>query len=153
MRRWTIVDWCTSEIRIYNQIIKILDTLAPSMICIEDTVIVGADPYECNSETYKIQIPLIDDNCSSYTLFVHVYNDALEEVSVQKIGAEYYVSHLPLGLYSVEFTAIDECNNVSDCSYLFEVFDDERPYAICDQHTKVNLGSIGELYHTKKRLK
>lgn len=143
-RDWILIDWCTSETFHYNQIIKVMDTIPPTMNCIDGPVTVGSDPYECNSVSYELALPEIYDECSSYTLFVHVYDADNHEVSVQKLGGSYFVSHLPLGNYTVKFTAVDECNNISKCQYDFEVVDDQRPYAVCDQHTKVNLGSNGE---------
>ncbi len=143
-RDWTLIDWCTNEIIHFTQIIKIMDTTSPTMICQEDTVTVGADPYSCYSASYQLEVPEVYDECSSYTLFVHVYNEDNVEVDVQNYGGSFFVSQLPMGLYFVEFVAVDECNNISKCSYYFRVVDDQRPYAICDQHTKVNLGTNGE---------
>ncbi len=143
-RDWTLIDWCTNEVKHYVQIIKIMDTIPPVMICNTDTVTVGADPYECYSASYQLQVPEVYDDCSSYTLFVHVYDEDDNEVDVQNYGGSFFVNQLPMGLYHVKFVAVDDCNNISKCSYYFNVVDDQRPYAICDQHTKVNLGTNGE---------
>lgn len=143
-RDWTLVDWCTNEIVHYTQMIKIMDTEPPHMVCNDALVTVGSDPYDCYSASYQLDIPEVYDECSSYTLFVHVYNEDNVEVDVQNYGGSFFISQLPLGLYSVQFTAVDECSNISKCSYDLEVVDDQRPYAICDQHTKINLGTNGE---------
>ena len=147
IRKWTIIDWCHTDSTVhYTQIIKIMDTTPPSISCTKDTVIVGSDFYDCNSELYELETPIVTDNCSSTTLFVKVYSIATGlEVNVDKNGGKFYTSNLPLGYYRVEYKAIDECNQISTCSYIFKVIDDVKPYMICDQHTKVNLGSSGEI--------
>lgn len=146
IRKWTIVDWCHAEDIIhYTQIIKVMDTIAPTMVCTDDTIIVGSDPYECNSRKYELAVPQVSDNCSSFSLFVRVFDSVSGvEATVTKENGKYYVQHLPLGKYHAKFSAIDDCDNISECQYEFEVVDDIRPYMICDQHTKVNLGTNGE---------
>jgi len=147
VRKWTIIDWCNTDSTVhYTQIIKIMDTVPPVMICVKDTVVVGSSSYECNSELYELEIPEVTDNCSSTSLFVKVYSQATgQEVAVQEDGSKFYINHLPLGFYRVEFKAIDDCNRISKCSYIIKVIDNVRPYMICDQHTKVNLGTSGEI--------
>jgi len=153
IRKWTIIDWCRPDKIIhYTQIIKVMDTLAPIMTCTNELVTIGADPYECNSIKYELDVPDVSDNCSTFSLFVRVYDYSTGlEVAVYKENGKYFVQHLPLGDYYVEFTAIDDCDNISNCQYDLEVIDDMRPYMICDQHTKVNLGTNGEarLYSDK----
>ena len=144
VRDWTVVDWCTNQVKQYKQVIKIMDTHPPVIECITDTLHIGADAYECNSQKFELPIPQVYDECSSVNILVNVFNAQTNvEQSVQKVGNKYYIEHLPLKLYKVIITAVDQCNNLSKCTYYFDAKDDKNPYMACDQHTKVSLGTNG----------
>ncbi|MEZ4906792.1 MAG: T9SS type A sorting domain-containing protein [Saprospiraceae bacterium] len=102
----------------------------------------GADPYECSSERYELPLPTVTDNCSSVNLLINVFNAQTGvEQTVEKVENKYYVENLPLKLYKVVITVVDECENVSKCNYYFKAIDDKNPYMACDQHTKVSIGT------------
>lgn len=148
-REWTIIDWCApdtcpNKIKTFVQIIKVMDKTPPEIECLQDTIQIGADAYECSSQKFELPIPEISDNCSSVVTFVNVYNAATNaEVSVQKSGTKFFIQKLPLKLYKVVITAVDKCNNKSKCTYYIKAIDDKNPYVVCDQHTKVSIGSNG----------
>lgn len=144
VREWTIVDWCTNSVRTHKQIIKIMDTKAPTIACITDTLTIGADPYDCNSQKFELPIPAISDGCSSVTIFVNVFDfNTNVEQTVKKVGNQFFIEHLPLKKYRVVISAIDQCNNISKCTYYIKAKDDKNPYVVCDLHTTVSLGSNG----------
>jgi hypothetical protein len=148
-REWTIIDWCApdtcpNKIKSFIQIIKVMDKTPPIIECISDTILIGADPYECSSQKFELPIPNIYDNCSSVVTFINVFNAVTNvEQPVQKIGTKFYIQKLPLKLYKVVITAVDKCNNKSTCIYFVKAHDDKNPYVVCDQHTKVSIGSNG----------
>jgi len=148
-REWVIIDWCApdtcpNKIKTFTQIIKVVDKFAPVIECISDTLLIGADAYECSSQKFELPIPNVTDNCSAVTLFINVFDAKTNaEQQVQKLGTKYYIQKLPLKLYKVVITAVDKCNNKSSCVYYIKAHDDKNPYVVCDQHTKVSLGSNG----------
>ncbi len=145
IRKWTVIDWCNLDsIITHNQIIKIVDDLAPQVLCNGDTSIVGTNPYEPSSERHKLQLPEVEDNCNALQIFVYVYDENNEEFPVQKSGNDFYVEDLPLGVYSVIFKAVDDCGNVGEGVDYLKVVDDQSPYAVCGEHHVVNLTSNGE---------
>jgi hypothetical protein len=144
-RDWTIMDWCSQELIHWGQIIKVMDNTAPEILCDEELVTIGADLYNCYSETYQVELPVVTDNCGDFVLEVFLYlnGDPAQPGTVTEISGSYFVSKLPLGTHRIEFKATDECNNESFCGYDIEVVDDVLPYAICDEHTQVALGTDG----------
>lgn len=148
-REWSIIDWCApdtcpNKIKTFIQVIKVVDKTPPLIECISDTITIGADPYECSSQKFELPIPNVSDNCSSVVMFVSVFNALTNaEQPVQKVGTKFYIQKLPLKLYKVVITAVDKCNNKSTCIYYIKAVDDKNPYVVCDQHTKVSIGSNG----------
>lgn len=144
-RDWTIMDWCTQEIVHWGQIIKVMDNTPPVITCETDTVIIGADLYNCFSETHQLIVPDVTDDCAGFTfeVLVQINGDPSDLAPISQFNGNYYVNQLPLGVHTVVFKAIDDCDNESQCSYPLKVIDDVLPYAICDEHTQVALGSNG----------
>ena len=151
-RNWTIMDWCTQELVHHGQIIKVMDNTPPEMNCTVDTLLVGADLYNCYSKTQQLYIPQVTDDCSdfSFQLEVYLFGNPTQKAPVTFLNGKYYVSQLPMGIHRVQLTAIDECGNESECTYFLKVEDDVQPYAVCDEHTQVSLSSSGiaRLYAT-----
>ena len=60
-RTWRVVDWCTGEILEHLQLIKVVDTRAPQVICPPSTVveIVPTSPWTCTG-TYVVPEPIFD---------------------------------------------------------------------------------------------
>ncbi|MBK8449964.1 MAG: hypothetical protein IPL42_08030 [Saprospiraceae bacterium] len=46
LRKWTVLDWCTSEIGGHNQIIKVIDREGPEVLY-PDTVTVNMEVWTC----------------------------------------------------------------------------------------------------------
>jgi hypothetical protein len=51
---------------------------------------------------------------------------------------------LPVGTYTVQYTAADACGNISTCAFTMTVADLTPPVAACDEFTQVSLGGNGE---------
>lgn len=50
---------------------------------------------------------------------------------------------LPRGVYTVTYTAIDACGNISNCTFKMTVEDQIPPISVCDEFTQVALGGDG----------
>ncbi len=74
IRRWVVLDHCTSEKREENQLIAVMDTASPVLTCPEDRVIGGVsvaalittDPNRC-SATWQVVPPIAISDCSNVT--------------------------------------------------------------------------------------
>ena len=133
IRTWTAVDWCNSEFLLDAQVIKVIDTTAPTITCPND-ITVGTS----NSCTGTVTFPTTTatDDCSNYNITV-----------AWQFGNGYGpFNDVPLGSYPATYTATDDCNNVSTCVIQVNVVDDVSPIAICEGHLNINLPSSGTTY-------
>ena len=134
IRKWTLLNWCTSDVFTHNQIIKLLDKTAPVIAC-PSIPQIGTSSNSC---TGNVQLPAanITDNCSDFTVTTTTPNGVIN-------GNGGFVTNLPLGPHTITYTATDACGNVSSCSTTINVIDNVPPTAICDEHTIVSLGADG----------
>ena len=133
LREWTAADWCTETVEKQTQIIKVLDTTAPTLACPSD-VTIGTTSNGCTGN-FAIPVASATDDCSAP---VSISASASAGTLVNNI-----VTDLPLGTSTVTYTATDDCGNEATCTINVTVVDNIAPIAICDEHTIVGIGSDG----------
>lgn len=140
LRTWTVFDWCApstpgSNPRFHIQIIKIKDDEAPSIVCPANLVF-SANSSSC---TMINQLPAADitDNCSAFEVTTAVGNFFFESNGG-------FVNGLPIGEYTLVYTATDACDNTSSCSVQLDVIDNVAPVPICIEFTVASLNAVGE---------
>ncbi len=157
LRKWYLLDNCTSENIEYNQLIKIADTLAPIIDCPNDTLKVSTSPYNCRA---SFEVPLLDyDDCSeavysisyltNYTGDTIPINELFTTVNLVNQGDTLFtISNLPLGDTWIKYKLEDECLNRTTCFRLLQVEDNVAPYVACKSFVTVNLteGGVARLY-------
>ncbi|NNF36567.1 MAG: T9SS type A sorting domain-containing protein [Saprospiraceae bacterium] len=139
LREWWIIDWCTSESRNHNQVIKVLDTSPPDFTCPEDMTI-QTDPYSCLSQSFLIPEELDIHDCSDASLSWTLY-DSLD--NVLQNGSNNYVAELPLGRHVIQYDVTDVCGNSASCTAFIHVVDRIAPQAVCDEFTSISIGVDG----------
>lgn len=154
LRTWTVLDWCTAEIREEYQIVKVVDNENPIVTCVPDNpYAVSADPYDCNG-TWVVPEPIVIYDCSSTSFTVQyleaddngnapvngIYID--DNVSTNSNG-DYVISGLPLGRTWVRYTIADACGNIEYCFTEIDVIDDVPPVPVCDEFTVATLTNNG----------
>jgi len=154
IRKWFVMDWCTSEVFDTNQIIAIMDN-DPPIVTITKDVEVTTDEYEC-SATVDLPGPTVLFECNSWTYEVG-YKLADEfgnpppdnepyitdsKVRVNPDGS-YTLLEMPLGQTWIKYTVTDACNNSTDSFFEVLVVDSLPPVAVCDMHTVVSLNEDG----------
>ncbi|MEM6966471.1 MAG: PKD domain-containing protein, partial [Bacteroidota bacterium] len=136
LRTWTVLDWCTNQSLDHTQIVKVLDTTGPTIQPLADVTISTTS----NSCTGNAQLPAIGltDDCSGGGFDVHIETPLgiIFGNGGMLIGA-------PLGNHTITYFATDACGNESFSSLTLTVVDLVAPIAICDEFTKVGLGSNG----------
>lgn len=146
LRVWEVINWCSSESFTQNQLIKIEDNVAPIFDCPGD-ITVGSSPYVCGSLLLSLPIPTSIEDCSATITVVEIYeNTTLQDFShlvINNVNGTHSVNNLPIGYYTVNYIVLDECSNKDTCIYGVTVIDDIPPIPVCDQFTKVSLGSTG----------
>lgn len=143
IRTWTVFDWCASSSAdnpiTHNQIIKILDKTAPSLICPNDlTVGMLGDCASFGS----LPAAAVTDDCSSNAITVSVFTP-----SGNILGNGGILVGLDLGFHTVTYQASDDCDNTSTCDVNVQVVDNVPPTPICDEFTIVSLNSAGLTYN------
>jgi len=165
IRHWTLLDWCTAEIRDTNQIIKVIDTTDPEVYVkgVGD-IFEYADPYTCGTDVripppdsvfdcttveYEIQYMLADKTGKKPT------NGQFIDKYVQKINMndkapdgrvyDYYyrINDLPVGITWIRYIATDDCGNQTIKETEVIVVDNVPPIPVCDEFTVVTLTATG----------
>ena len=133
LRNYILVDWCTNETVEHFQIIKVLDTQAPTVNALADLTI-STNSNDCLG---AVQLPTATatDACSSATVSATSSSAGTLTGNV--------LTDLPIGSHTVTYTATDACGNESTGVLNITVEDQIAPIAICDEFTIVGIGSDG----------
>lgn len=142
LRTWSVIEWCSSQIRTESQLIEIADTLAPEIIC-ADQLEIAVNPYECNISDVSIPLPSITDNCNAWQLGAAIRKNGIQIQYVTNLNTELVLPELELGSYTIHWMAEDLCDNESECITELEIIDQSAPFAICLDVTTVSVGSSG----------
>ena len=135
IRTWTVLDWCSGEIITDQQIIKVLDEVAPEINCPANMDVSTAN--EVCEASVLIQGSSIEvtDVCSA-TIGLTA---SISAGSIVPNGVNWLASGLGIGTHTVSFTATDECGNTASCSFDISVYDGTNPVAICETFHTVSL--------------
>lgn len=151
LRQWTVLDWCTGQDTMHNQVIKILDTEAP--VCRDHMGIyetISTDPEKCTA-TYEVPAPEIIDECSDYKYTVRYkiyeeggdpYTDLIYE-NIMEHNDTFTITNLPMDTLWIVYRVTDACGNESLCNIVIEVKDMQAPTPVCEGYTVVSLEDQG----------
>jgi len=122
IRTWTLIDWCTNEMRMGEQLIEVIDTIPPVFNCPND-ITISTSMYTC---TAAYVFPSIDaeDACSDPTEIDILFK-------VEGVPVFDPITYLEVGEHIVEVEATDPCNNTSTCEYVVTVEDQVAPILVC----------------------
>lgn len=135
-REWSLVDWCTSEIIEYTQIINVEDNEPPVIDC-QAAFEYPSDFGDCGADVH-LTPPAAYDDCGSYPL---TYVLKLEGHEVLPVNGEYILPPLGLGEYVITWEVRDDCGNLATCTSTMELFDSTPPTAYCDAHTVIAINN------------
>jgi hypothetical protein len=171
LRTWTVVDWClpttpfppSQNPQYYIQLIKVVDDKGPNLVC-PANLTVSTDPYTCCG-TIDLPDVVLTDNCSRInaieamvTTFDPFTNQQTGMYTVggsltsfpgndlkypDTLGNWGVTPCLPLGTHTVLYTASDDCGNTKTCTFKMKIEDLVPPVPVCQQSTKVAVGSDG----------
>ncbi len=144
LRAWLIIDWCTTESRLYNQIIVVEDTSAPTFSCPPSKIIVN-DHFSCYATHVSVDLPINIEDCSDYTIMYSLFDSGGN--LIEKNDKPYF-DHVPVGKNVVIYEIKDVCGNKDTCSTILEVIDAESPNAVCKEFTVIalNVNGFARLY-------
>ena len=151
LRQWTVLDWCTSQIRQHFQTIKVMDKQGPVIVCPPEATL-NAHPWTCTAD-WQVPAPTVVFDCSATTYTVAYLlagpGDSCENppssgVYIQDnvVGNHitgYTIRNLPLGCTWIRYTVTDACGNFTFCFTEIKVEDHIPPVAVCDEFTVATL--------------
>ncbi len=142
LRQWTIIDWCSGGIIDHNQIIKVMDIVAPEIEKIDDLTI-STSLWDCSAE-YVLPVGKAKDNCS--TKITVGYWTSVGTVS------EDGVLYLPNSAKTMPDEPVriiagyaDCCNNIALDTFYITVIDNVPPVVVADKHTVVSLSDLNDI--------
>ena len=123
LRTWTVIDWCqlntpTEGIWTHLQIIKVMNTVAPTIAPIEDISTCSFDP-DCEGLVLDFEASA-DDDCSSAASLSWRYSIDLDDdgsfdfISPIITGDEIAFSRdMPIGSHRILYQVWDHCGNIT----------------------------------------
>ncbi len=115
LRKWTLLDWCTSELIEHIQIIKITDNEAPTFTY---PTVFNLVADNTNTVDWNVPAPIGIDKCSESILH-SIESPVGNVVGNSSIG--YFVRNIPIGDYIVKVKVFDCCGNQSEKEVLVKV--------------------------------
>lgn len=158
IREWLIADWCTNTQIYCNQTIKVVDEVGPQVSCPpNDTFSVNSS--NCLGEAIApnpLDYVIPGGECGSIAQVDVLVKrgapdctpesaaDETTEGVIKLPNGDYRVINLPLGCNWIIYKYTDACGNVTECRYDVFIQEDQKPVAVCDQHTTVTLTTQGK---------
>ncbi len=145
IRTHKVIEWCSGQVIVHNQIIKVIDDKGPELTCPKN-ITISTDDYSCNA-TYSPEKPVIGKECSdilSYHLTHRLQlnpDTTFTELNVNQATGT--ISKLPMGDNWIKWTVTDECNNSSFCTFKVTIVDRVLPNPVCDKNTVVSISGTG----------
>ena len=139
IRSWSLVNWCNLNIVNYTQVIKAVDTEAPTLI--SEDITVSVDPWNCRAD-FAVPAPWeLHDNCD-YTPEYSVHGPGGVLISGNSEDG-YYAEGAPKGEHTFYYTAYDCCGNSAEYPFTVTVYDGTPPVVVAKQNVVVSLTSGG----------
>ncbi|MBK7220152.1 MAG: T9SS type A sorting domain-containing protein [Saprospiraceae bacterium] len=139
IRTWTLLNWCTLETATYVQIIKAVDTKAPTFIVKDVTV--SVNPWGCVA---NFQAPMpweLQDNCDAHPVW---WLEGPAGVVITGNSTDgYFVTGAPKGTHAFTYKAVDCCGNIGSAVAYVTVFDRSAPVAVAKQNIVISLTGSG----------
>ncbi len=145
MRTWTVAEWsCEGELDTsWQQIIEIVDTIAPVFSDPVEDATVSVNSYSC-TKNKQIKMPTGTDNCSDdkdVTVQAVVYNSDWQLIGPDIDDNDYF--DFPFGTNYVVYTISDDCNNYAMDTSIVEVIDLTSPVTVCKDALVVGISVDG----------
>ena len=139
LRTWTILDWCTQEIISYLQIIKAVDSEAPTLGTQDITL--STDPWGCSVD-FDVPLPWeLHDNCDSNPKYSVTGPAGVLIIGSMESG--FTVIGAPKGVNTFYYVAYDCCDNEESYPFQVTVIDDTPPVVAVTQNIVISLTSSG----------
>lgn len=140
LRKWDIFDWCTGEMAIHEQIIKVIDSVPPVFTIGVPDMTVSTDLWGCGATIDLPEILAVDQCATDIAYSWYVSNGTYDAVLNKVYIADNALTEEGEEIVLVAF-AEDCCGNtVSDTGYV-TIIDAIPPVVVADEHTVVSLNN------------
>ncbi len=120
MRSWSIVDWCTNQVKSANQFLFVMDKEAPTFALLSDTLRVELAGFLCEGDIDLSGQIVIEDNCDpSPKIFIEDYS-----------FDGYFIQRVPAGTQTIDIKAVDNCGNTTSRSIVVIVHESTPPVPV-----------------------
>ncbi|MBK8392476.1 MAG: T9SS type A sorting domain-containing protein [Saprospiraceae bacterium] len=136
VRTWTVLNWCTRTTRKFSQLIKVTDSIAPTITVATPEKVYSVSAWTC---TANIDMPkaTVKDNCDDHANVVAI--DGPVGVTVRKINGIWRAYDVPKGVHEFIYTATDCCGNIGTAKIIITVVDKIAPVASAKEYITVSL--------------
>ena len=140
LRTWTVLDWCTNEFFDYNQVINVIDDVAPTFVV--EAVVASVDPAHCTADIALPAPDKLTDACDSdLTYSIGFIEGAL---TVSGNAEDGFILHdAPIGETTVQYLSSDCCGNVARVVTTVTVADNTPPVPVTVQNVVIELTGVG----------
>ena len=148
-RRWTILDWCTDEVRYLDQIIQIEDRTPPVFTESLEDFGIESDAFICGQINIEIPEPTFEDCDEDITWQIYYEtitpegNRILKDNGSSLIIPEILMMEI-VASFDVVYVLTDACGNMSSDTLVLTIEDKEVPVAVCNTATTISVSGNGE---------
>ncbi|TAK49445.1 MAG: T9SS type A sorting domain-containing protein [Saprospiraceae bacterium] len=136
LRNWVVVAWCSGTVLSDMQIIAVKDKTAPVLTCPADLTVSTNSSQFCNATVSLPQVGIADDCSTSFYVYMNTPGGYV-------VGNGGIINNVPVGVHTITYTVVDDCDNSASCSVQLTVKDQTPPTVICDSYTVVTLTNMG----------
>lgn len=120
LRSWSIVDWCSNQVKSDNQYLFKMDKVPPLFELANDTLRVELNGFLCEGDIDLSNQIVLSDNC-----------DTDPEIIIDGYSYDgYFIQSVPAGTHQIELHAIDDCGNSTTESVIVVVRENTPPVPI-----------------------
>lgn len=141
IRSWVILDWCTGEYYNYDQIIKIVDGVGPT-VTVND-IAVSVDPWECTADVHFPAPEHLFDACDNIVNYWIIGNSSSTSAITGNTTNGYKAFGVPVGIHTFRYVAEDCCNNTTTAEVKVIVQDNTPPVSVTKEQIVTSLTNIG----------
>ena len=138
-RTWNVLDWCTNEFFTYEQIIKVIDDVAPRLEV--EPIFASVDPWVCRADV-ALPAPMhLEDTCDNDLTYQIEFVEGALNVSGNAVDG-YILHDAPVGETTIQYVAEDCCGNRTKVLTTVTVEDLTPPVPVTLQNIVVELSGI-----------
>ena len=144
IRNWTVLDWCSGDFIVYEQIIKVVDDIEPTISLNPDDreLTVSVDPWKCSADVLLPAPEHLSDACDPNLSYRVKASNGYTVTGSAATG--YVIRDVPVTTgVIVTYEAEDCCGNIGTTRLTLSVADNTPPVAVTKEFIVTGLTGIG----------